>query len=362
MTFYAMPLRPTPAQPEPVRVEWISESYNLFKANPGVWILAVIVAGAINLVVVGGWFIGVGLSWFIALVKATPTSGGSPFGGAAIYHDPTYLSLIIGSSVLGLIMSSLLSGGFFIMANKSLRGERPAVADLFAGMRFFFGMAALWLIMMIPGYISQVATILLLGATATPIGSIIHSLESMLISLVVLVMYPVLAVFVMPAMPLVADGVGVGEALQRSQRQMAGVFWPAVGMVILVYLIVTASSCACLVGLLVTVPMFYLICSIAARERLGLPVAGRAGDWPPSASYPRPAGVWPPPPTQPGASTFADWRTTTPPNVWPPPAQGAPPAGFQPPVWQNPPNPPQSPPAPKPGDNPPDKPGPSGAS
>lgn len=337
--YYAQPLNPTPPEPAPVRIAWLSEAFELFKPGAGPWIGALAVAGVIGMLIEVGWYVAVGLPLFMRIASMA-TSGTTPSGTTPsmtfIYHDPTYMTLVFGAVVLSTILQALFSGGFMIMANKCLRGQTPAVSDLFGGMRFFLGMLVVVVIISIPNFIQAVVNMAILGA-ATSASSGSRLFDGWAVTLLSYLLNTILCALLLPAMALIVDGRPVGESINTSVRQMSPVFWPALGISVLFWFIFTLSLLPCLLGTMITVPMLYLLCSIAARERCGLSVTGVA---PPPKTEPYVPGVWPPPPSQPGAPTFADWRTTTPPNVWPPPVQGAPPADVNEPLSREPDPPP----------------------
>lgn len=351
---YARTLYATPPEPAPARLTWISEAYDHFRWNWQVWISALVVAGAIGVVVLTIWFLIAGLPWlesFLSSAMALGPTGGTPSATWMTKYmlTPAYFVLAYGGMAIGYTLLALFNGGYFAISNNCLRGKPSVLADFFAGMKYFPGMLLVTFIIAFPGiigsvaqglrYASMVSSGTLTSTYPTSLaGSMTSMAESWGLSLLISLAYVIMAVLFAPAMALIADGVGVRESIGRSAKLMSGTFWPALGIGILFSLVYYATGCmTCMIATTITIPMLYLMCSIAARERLGLVVTGYV----PPAFAPPPAdlsGVWPPPPN---------------PSEQPPAGWGA---VYADPKFQRPANPPPAPPGEPPQDAPPPEP------
>lgn len=253
-----------------VRVAWIGEAWSHMMRNAGVWIPA----GIIYLAVL----FGIGVAGQLAVMK---TLGRSEIATSIL---PLAGTILVGS---------YLSCGMYRMANRSLRRQPVSLADLFMGARNWPRMMALVAISEAPGTLTANAAAYLF------IGHLVGSgpafgFESLLVgfffgSLVSLAVQ----VFTSPAASLVGDGVSLGQSLRRSIRglgpvyaaslSVAGVFWLLSGLWLL----------TCYLSIIFTAPLMVITSSIAARERLGLPV-NQTPEWPVEET--NQPGVWPPPP------------------------------------------------------------------
>jgi len=317
--------------PRVVSFGWIGEAFTLFGARPGVWVLAVLVAFGLPLLAM------LLLDYVLGdpLGMHTPTAPVIP-GGAQVYYTRTSSSngqwvFLIGMELFFLILSSFFYGALYRMAVEQVRGRPITVRDIFRGGRVFgpvTGFTLLFLLAMlgleilcfapflIGVYSGNSAVAAAFGAPGLPnntralfigLGLLGLGLLLFLISSVVLVG------LLLPGFALVADGERVWASFRRSIRGMKGQWFSAAVLVLVIGLLILISEIPLLLGLLVTLPMFFLLSALAYRDMIGMP--GMVFPAPPSYGPPQ-EGVWPPPPS----------AGQSPPPTWgPPPPQNPPP-------------------------------------
>lgn len=254
---------------------WISESFRLFGQAAGPWVVAVLVYGiAINVVVA-----------ILRNVLPNPDYVPPVFGGRGVTYS-NYIGYGTNSpfspagQVLNLLLSWLIgsfqSASLYRMAVKQVRGQAVSLGDMFGGGPVLAGMLV---------YALLYGLSLVLGIAALCIGLF------------------VVAGLLLPGYALVADGAKAGDAFSRSLGAMKGQWLQATLFTLAFFLLLVVSALPCGLGLLVTVPMAYLVSALAYRDMLGMPdMQAPAG---PDYGAAQP-GVWPPPPS------------VTPPQSWPP--------------------------------------------
>ena len=260
------------APPGRVNFGWLQEAFELFQANIGVWILAVLAVFVVPAVI--GGIIGAALGAGSALSGGggQPTFGSSPFG---FHSSPLTGGLSPGVSALIRIADALytafLYGGIYQMAVKQVRGESISPADIFSGGPYFLKMLGFNIIF---GIAFVVGTLLLIVP-----GLLVVAL-------------------MLPAYALIAEGESVSNAISRSVDAMKRDMWSAVGFVIVMGLVALLSALPCGLGLFVTYPMVWLVSALAYRDMIGMPGAvSTTGAYgvPPGYGAAQ-SGVWPPPP------------------------------------------------------------------
>ncbi|MDQ2800725.1 MAG: hypothetical protein M3Y13_13935, partial [Armatimonadota bacterium] len=214
---------------------WISESWELFKANAGVWIVA-----ALALILVPQVFqVIIGLFGGVASSVSQPGPSGFPGGASGGYgagRNP--MGAILGTGVsLGLQLVNLafdlawrafIYGGVYRMAVRQVRGEQITFSDIFAGGQFFFPML---------------------------LFQIIYFLASLVGLLLCIVPGFLMMGLLLPGFALIGDGVPLGEALSRSVEGMKRDLWGAAGFMFVMGLLIFASFFAFCLGEFVTTPM-----------------------------------------------------------------------------------------------------------
>ena len=279
---------------------WISEAWRFFSIQAGVWILAMLVFAAPTVIFIAAFYAMMWTTMFPGgFPPAAQVPGTAPFPrtNPALMgsHMTTIFAMEIGFGLLYSVWAAYLYGGLFRMAVQQVRGLPIEVRDVFRGGPLFGRM---------------LGAIFLLGSGAyglealcmAPFGLVIwqHGPAAAMIGsgiLAFVLVFGLLLVFsgmLLPSFALMADGDGVITALKRSLRAMKNAWPAAAGFVFVLGILVYASEIPCGLGLLATIPMFFLITALAYRDMLGMPNMAA----PPAPAYaPAQAGVWPPPPT-----------------------------------------------------------------
>ena len=273
--------------PRKVNFGWIGESFELFKANAGVWIVAVLVSVGVPALM--GGLIG-GMIGFNAAAHPPPVSptfggpgapfgsagapfggGASPFGGGSPFNNPALggglpLGVNVGLRIFSWVWTAFFYGGVYRMAVNQVRGRAISFGDIFSGGPTFLPMLGFSFVY----------------GLAVGVGTLLCVVPGFLLAGLLLAGYA-----------LIADGAGIGDAISRSNDGMKADMWSAAGFVFVLGLLVLVSAIPCGLGLFVTMPMFWLISALAYRDMVGMPgLAAPAG---PVYGQPQ-SGVWPPPP------------------------------------------------------------------
>ncbi len=291
-----------PGPPGRVNFGWITESWNLFMAQAGVWVVATLALIGPSLLLVGVFYAYFFLTMFPGgFPPPTPQSGAAPFPPPRINplftsgHVGAIVLLEIGFGLLMLLYSAFLYGGLFRMAVQQVRGLPIAYKDIFSGGRLFGRMLGAMLLLGLAAYGLEliVGLPLILLSVLRPHAWAALVVTVTLTVLVLLFLSLVLWGLLLPAFALMADGEGVINALRRSIRSMKAQWLPATGFVVVLGLLVYASEIPCGLGLLATLPMVFLVCALAYRDLAGMPNVAP----PPAPVYGTLSpGVWPPPP------------------------------------------------------------------
>ena len=277
-----------------VNFGWIGKSFELFKANSTVWIIA----GLLSLVpVIFSFIVGAvaGAGSALSGGQSPPVTPGDP---AAAFERGLTGGLSPGLSALLRIVTAVytawLYGGVYQVAVKQVRGEMTTTGDLFSGGPLLLKMLGFNIVY---GF-------------ATVIGFLLCIVPGLLMS-----------GLLFSGFALIADGETIGNAISRSMDAMKRDMWNAAAFVFVMGLLLFVSAIPCGLGLFVTVPMFYLTGALAYRDMIGMP-----GIAAPASPFGTPYGA------APGVT----------PGVWPPPPGAVPPPSFN----QPPPVAPEPPPAP----------------
>ena len=276
--------------PRRVNFGWIGEAFDLFKANAGIWIVAVLLAAVPSLI---GFVVGAVAGAQGAVSRPEP--GENPFSSGQFLTGGLPPGLSFALRIFGTLYGAWLSGGVYRTAVKQVRGEQISMGDLFSGGAVFLTMLAFNIV----------------SGIAIGVGFVLCILPGLL-----------LAGLLFPGPALIADGESFGTAFSRSWDGMKQDLWNAAAFALVMGLLVGVSALPCGLGLFVTVPMVYLVAALAYRDMIGMPGLGQ-----PASPYGAAPGTYPP---APGA-----W--SPPPNVNPQPPQQYP--GFPPSAY-----PPQMPP------------------
>lgn len=266
---------PSAAPPGKVNFGWIGEAWGLFSANMGVWILSVLLIFLVPIIV--GALVGAFVGATGGLHPYTPTPGASPYAGrtfspfetgswATMLSGGLPLDVSLGLRLFSLLWTTFFLGGVSRMAVMQVRGQTANFADLFSGGPLFLSMLGFYLVAQILG----------------GVGLLLCILPAFIV-----------AGLLLPGYALIADGASLGDAFSRSIDGMKQDWLSAAGFALVLGLLVLVSAIPCGLGLLVTMPMTWLISALAYRDMVGMPnpPGAAVGGVPPAP------GVWPPPPS-----------------------------------------------------------------
>jgi len=268
-----------PNLPRKVSFNWISESFQLFMRDIWTWILAIIIYIGCSLVLS---FTLLGIFTLAEIQIINPLV--IPSISAATDPVALIVKIVLGwllflstCFLLGWPLGAFFSSGLFKMANKSVRGEPISIGDLFSG-----GNATL----VFMGFGIVFVVLYYVGLLACIVGAF------------------VVTALLFPAYALLADGDGIGMAIQKSFDGMKR-DWLNGAAFVFAYGLLCFLTGLCLLPLLVTVPMGIIIASLAYRDMIGMPLGATTITAEPTSS-------WPPPPT--GFSSGGYEPSQTPPE------------------------------------------------
>jgi len=264
--------------PGRVNFGWISEAFELFKANAGAWILACLMLYIVPSLV--GGIIGriFGAMSAMHQTSGPQSSGHPPFGagsssfGRNPYENGLPVAVNIALQAASFVYTAYLYGGIYLMAVKQVRRERVEIADLFRGGPLLGKMLGFHFIYIV----------------ATLLGTALCILPGLLLS-----------GLLYPAYALIADGESVTGAISRSVDAMKRDMWNAAAFYFVMGLLVVVSFFAFCLGEFITTPMLWLTAALAYRDMIGMPGVAAPnpyGTLPPQYGQPQQPGVWPPPP------------------------------------------------------------------
>jgi len=216
----------------------VTRAWKLFSAQPGLVIGATLLSG---LVFLGAWIVSTLLGFVI------------PFGG----------------QIIMMIVSGPLIGALIWFYLRLARGETAQVGDIFAGFRRQF--VQLFLASLVQGLVTMVCLIpmgiamavlfipLLARSGPTPpigaIGFMIVFVIGLLVALVGMLYLTTIWTFSM--MLIVDKGYRFWPAMQLSRKLVMRRFWMTLAFLLVAGILMSAGMFACLVGMAVTVPLYY---------------------------------------------------------------------------------------------------------
>lgn len=251
---------------------WIGRAWELFRAQMGAWIGAMLILLLISLVIdIPAAFLTGYAQQFIDIIHAIrtniPMPQPDPF---ARFGSDLLFSLIMG------VVNVVLFGGAYRMAVRAGRGETVAATDILSGFRSALPLIAV-------GLVTQVCS---------TIG----------IYLCILPGFIIMALFMFAPLLVVDRRLGPLQALTESVNLLKSQWLLATAYYFVVTMLGGIGFFLCGVGLLFTYPLLFLSVALAYLAVTQPP--------PTVPDYGQPApGVWPPPPA-PGQAT--------PPNYPPP--------------------------------------------
>jgi hypothetical protein len=220
-----------PPGPPTVRFGAIGEAWNLVRQDLGTWAVAwllfVIIYYAAIFVIT------------IVMAVAFPETQSSPWSpeAALLQTLMSFVSMAVYYPMLG---------GIFWMCLKRLRGERYSLADVFEGFKYA-------LPLVVVGFLTSLLTI---------VG----------LFLLIIPMFYVIGVTAFAPLIAIDQRVGGIEALRRSYHALRGEAWMMFALVFITGIIAGLGACACLVGILFTLPIYSFV--IALHYHAFFPPAG----------------------------------------------------------------------------------------
>jgi uncharacterized membrane protein len=243
---------------------WIGESWSLFQANAGVWIVAALVFFFVPLIVgaVVGGIIGA-TSHLAASSFGTRPSLPSILSGGGMPFGPNLLIRLFSWA-----WTAYFYGSVYRMAVAQVRGEPIGTQDIFGGGSTFVKYLGLSLVY----------------GLAVGVGTVLCLIPGLIVAALLLPMYA-----------MAADGYDFGSALNKSSDAMKADLMSGSLFVLVMGLILLVSVIPCFLGLLVTMPMWWIIGALAYRDMVGF--SGAASAPPAAPDYGQgQSPVWPPPP------------------------------------------------------------------
>jgi uncharacterized membrane protein len=234
---------PTPTPPPPtfdtptkrVRFENIGEAWKILQANMVPWILITLVL-FILLMVAQAICMAPGQTTLMAAMSSGGSSGDNTNPIALILSSPL---ILIGSLVYSAV-AYILMGGFIQAAIKQLRGQPPAVGDLFLGLSKAvpLGIAGL------------------LVSLGVMIGQIFFILPGLL--------FAGLALLTMPF--IMEQNMQPVDAIKKSIETLKEDMWPALGYILVLGIIASLGVFGCGIGVLLTWPLQPLGIALLYRD------------------------------------------------------------------------------------------------
>jgi hypothetical protein len=282
-------------QPRTVNFEWISESWQMFLANAGVWVLAMVIFLVISQGIRYGLETALGLrnATMAAMLPGSSPSVGEPFTRLLTIFTLWQYWVIL---ILNQAVTAYFVCGFMKMANAQVRGQKMELSMMFSGFPVF------------PAVFAVQFVVALLASFAF-----------------LFCFFPMFVVYGLffPAIALAADGETIGDSFSKSLTAMSG-SWPQAALFtfVLGMLMIVGTLGSCFIGIVAVLPMLYICQSLAYRDMVGMPgIVVQDNTFAGYEGYGSQPGVWPPPPgTQPseqsgplaGPQPNADRQTSAP--------------------------------------------------
>ncbi len=218
--------------PPYVRWEWIGEGWQMFADKWQVWVLQMLIVGAIFAVPV--------VPFYIMMLTMEP--------GATPNQPPEmpvlFMTLALGIGLLSILGGSFFFSGFYKTAFKQLRGEQVTVSDLFSGGDVFLRVIGAFIAIAFFTLLGFVCCIL----PAFAVGGLLFF-----------------------TLPLVVErNLSIGEALSASYEAAKANWFMFTLFAFVVTLLGSIGQYACGVGMLVTYPLQFTITAVAYRDVFGM--------------------------------------------------------------------------------------------
>ena len=277
---------PSAYMPPAKRVDfgWITESWQLFMAHTGIWVVATLAMIGPSLL----FAIGVYAYMIVTMPPPMPVI-------FRLGNMRGVLTVELSAILVFSLYSAFLFGGMFRMAVRQVRRLAPPYRDIFGGGPLFGRMLGAMFLLYFASYALQVIGLgpgyVLLFRHAPTVATVLTFVVGGAAYLFAALVLPGL---LLPAFALMADGVPLFPAPRRSVQAVKSHWLRATGFVFVMGLLVYASEILCGLGLLATVPMAFLVTALAYRDLAGMPdVLPLPASYHPTAA----PDVWPPAPS-----------------------------------------------------------------
>jgi uncharacterized membrane protein len=219
-----------------VRFENIGEAWKIFQANMGPWILITLVLFLL-LMVAQAICLGPGRATIMAAMSADRGRNSDNINPIALFLGSPLL--LIGSIAYSVI-AYIFMGGFTQAAIKQLRGQQPAVSDLFLGLSKAvpLGIAGL------------------LVSLGTMIGEMFFILPGLI--------FMGLSLLTMPF--IMEQNMQPVDAIKKSIETLKADMWPALGYYLVFAIVASLGALACGIGMLFTLPLMPLGIALLYRD------------------------------------------------------------------------------------------------
>ena len=250
-----------------VNFGWISESWQLFATQSGVWIICALIYIAISVAAM------MAIEFTMMFRGMIPTITALPAGPPG--HTPWVMGSAIG--IAELTISAFFGGGLLKMANKQVRGFPITASDLFSGKSTFLPLLACGLVLCMPCMILSGAVMYPMmqqmshSPTAPTRFPLYGRLSIFLDELPLDIVPSVLMGLFWPAAALIADGDGLRRAFARSWQAMKSQWQMAILFMLVMTVIVSLSGLLCGLSVFVAIPMLVIIASLMYRDMIGMP-------------------------------------------------------------------------------------------
>jgi hypothetical protein len=242
-----------------VRFDAIGEAWRLFSAQMGVWIPSLLVVLVISLALSIGLSLLVGMAFGLGTFWAPKQAVG--FSLMAIIGQ-------MAASLISGVFTYALTGGLFKMAIRQSRGETIQVGDIFGALDRALPLIGAYLLTTILIYV----------------GMLFCVLPGL-----------ILAGLFMFVVPLIVDqNMGVIRAIETSFNTLKSDWLMAALFYLVIAIVAGLGAIACGIGLLFTVPLFFLGIALVYRDFFyGTPAAAYGAAAPPGYGPQPPAGAPP---------------------------------------------------------------------
>ena len=220
--------------------DWISEGWKMFTEQWAAWVINSLIFLGLTVfpmvAIIMGYYI-----YFFSLMNTSPGSAPPDIQEQTLIG---FVVVMLALMAFSLVAQSFLIGGMHISALKQLRGEKVEVRDLLTGGRYFF---------------SILGAMLLIGILAI-IGYLFCILPALL----------VFGAFFF-TIPLIIDrGLSAVEAMKTSYALTRQNLFMFALFAFVLYLLASAGSYLCYVGMLATYPLLFTITAVAYRDLFGV--------------------------------------------------------------------------------------------